>query len=164
MRSDGIVHHKLPPGTAISTRQPVNPRTPDKERPAPEDFQEKGLLALAEQIGNMARQIENMSNPVDEYNAASVSGAGSSVVVTVQPTYEYMSEKITSVIVTGPSGIIKLQLGDRIWTLTIPASGILVIAPLALLLDRTDDRVLTPVTPGAYTLELMGIADTRFAS
>jgi hypothetical protein len=31
------------------------------------------------------------------------------------------------------------------------------------MLGRTDDRILTPASAGAYTLELMGYADRRFA-
>jgi len=126
--------------------------------------EELALRELNKNIGNLARQIENVSFPVDEYNSAAISGAASSVSVTVQPTYDFMPEKITSVIVTGPTGVVSLKLGDRIWALTIPATGILVIAPLALLLGRSDDRILTPAAPGVYTLELMGYADRRFSA
>jgi hypothetical protein len=161
-RSDGLIHRKLPPDSRISTRQPVDYRTADAEQES-ETFEQLGLRDLREELKNIARKIENVGNPVDEYNSASVSGAGSSAVLTVQPTYEFMPEKITAIIVTGPTGVIKLQLGDRIWSLTIPAAGILVIAPVAIMLSRTDDRILTPQTPGAYTLELCGIADRRFS-
>jgi hypothetical protein len=138
------------------------PETKDEE---PEDtkFEQIGFRELREQLVALARRIENQANPVDEYNSAAISGAGSSAVITVQPTYEFMPEKITSIIVTGPTGGITLKLGDRTWALSIPASGVLVIAPVALMLGRTDDRILTPASAGAYTLELMGYADRRFA-
>lgn len=162
MRSGGIVHHRLPAGTAISTRQPENPRTDDEE-PEARTSERLSLLHLRRQLERIARLADNAGHPVDEYNTAS-SVAGTATVITVQPTYEFMPEKITSIIVTGPTGSITLQLGDRVWTLTIPASGVLVIAPISMLLDRTDDRILRAGTPGAYTLELMGIADKRFES
>jgi hypothetical protein len=161
MRSDGIVHHKLPHDARISTRNPVSPETKDEEREST-TFEDLAYKRLTEQIAGLARGLENRSHPVDEYNAAAISGAGSSPSVTVQPTYEF-PEKITSIIVTGPAGVITLRLGDRIWSLTIPATGILVIAPVAILLGRGDDRTLTGA-PGVYTLELMGYGDKRFTS
>ena len=156
-------HGRLPSDAIIHTREPVNPETTDAETDVP-SFEKLGLDELKEQIGNVARHLENRSFVVDEYNSAAVSGAGSSASVTVPPTYEYKPEKIESIIVTGPTGVINLQLGDRQWALTIPASGILVIAPIAILLSRSDARILTPVTPGVYTLELMGVADQRFST
>lgn len=161
-RYEGLVHKKLPPDSVIHTRRPVPPATSDEETES-ESYEERGLGQLLDQIGNIARQAENRSNPVDEYNSAAISGAGSSASLSVPPTYEYMPEKIESIIITGPAGGIVLVLGDRQWSLTIPTSGILVIAPLALILGRGDARMLTSGTPGAYTLELMGIADRRFA-
>lgn len=161
-RSAGLVHRKLPYDAVINTRQPVSPRTDDEEQDA-QGFEKKGAEDLLEQLVSIARYAENRANPVDEYNSAAITGAASSASVTVQPTYEYMAEKIEAVIVTGPTGLISLQLGDRIWALTIPASGILVIAPISILLGRSDARVLTPAAGGVYTLELMGIADRRFS-
>jgi hypothetical protein len=161
-RSDGLIHKKLPPDSIIHTRQPEKVRTDDEEQVSTK-FEKLGAEQLLEQLVTVARAAENRGNPVDEYNSAGVSGAGSSASVTVQPTYEYMPEKIETVIVTGPTGAITLQLGDRIWALTIPASGILIIGPMALLLGRSDARILTPASAGVYTLELMGIADRRFS-
>jgi hypothetical protein len=66
------------------------------------------------------------------------------------------------VLITGPTGGISVQLGDRVWNLTIPATGVIVIAPVAILLGRSDVRQLTATTPGEYTLELMGHADDRY--
>lgn len=160
MRSGGVVHHKLPPNTAISTRQPENVRTDDEEQES-RTSERLSLLHLRQQLERIARLADNAAHPVDEYNTAS-GVAGTTSVVTVQPTYDFWPEKIESIIITGPTGVITLQLGDRVWSLTIPASGILVIAPVALLLDRTDDRILRSATAGAFTLELMGRADKRF--
>jgi hypothetical protein len=160
-RSEGFVHSKLPHDAIIHTREPEPARTRDEEQTS-RGFEQFGLEAIAEQLQNLATRIENAANPVDEYNSAAISGAGSSAVLTVSPTYEYMPEKITSIIITGPAGSISLQLGDRIWALSIPASGVLVIAPVALMLGRSDSRILTPGAAGVFTLELMGIADRRF--
>jgi hypothetical protein len=158
---DAPFHRRLPPDAIVHTRVPMPPRTTDAEM-APGEFAALGLTKLLNQLENLARQAENRSHPVDEYNTAGSSVAGTTTSVTVQPTYEYMPEKIETVIVTGPTGAITLQLGDRVWALTVPASGLLVIGPMALLLSRTDARILTSATPGVYTLELMGIADQRF--
>lgn len=61
----------------------------------------------------------------------------------------------------GTPGVFQLQLGDRTWNLELNNSGLLVIAPIKLWLGRDDPRILTSNTPGEWTLELMGHADTR---
>lgn len=161
-RSDGLVHSKLPPDARITVRGSNAPiGTQDVETVAPE-FIAAGMLALREALGDIARNAENRSNPVDEYNSAPITGAATESVVSVLPTYEYMPEKIESIIVSGPTGPVTLQLGDRQLAVTIPASGILVIAPVALILGRNDLRQLTAQTPGQYFIELMGVADRRF--
>lgn len=160
-RSDGLVHRKLPPDATIHTRQPVEPTTTDQETESA-GYDTLGAAALAEQLANLARSIENRSDIVDEYNSAAITGAGSSAVVEVFPTYEYMPEKIESILITGPAGPVQLQLGDRIWQLVIPAAGFLLIGYCGVVIGRSDRRVLTPASGGVYTLELMGIADRRF--
>lgn len=160
-RSDGLIHRKLPQDAVISTRQPVRTETGDDEQVSGE-YAELGSKRLAAQLQTLAETIENRSNLVDEYNTAAITGAGSSAQFVVQPTYEYMPEKIESIVITGPAGAVTLQLGDRIWQLVIPATGYLVIGYVAIVLGRSDPRILTPASPGVYTLELMGIADRRF--
>lgn len=62
---------------------------------------------------------------------------------------------------TAASGF-TLQLGDRTWSLTLPATGFLVIgAPIGLILARNDVRQLTTLISGQWTLELMGHCDDR---
>jgi hypothetical protein len=155
-------HRKLPPDARITTRQPVQPEAKDREQLTPEGYERIGFDRLQGAVETLARLTENRGYPVDEYESAAISGAASSTGVTVLPTYEYMWEKIESIIIVGPAGTVTLQLGDRIWALTIPASGILVIAPVGVRLSRADARILTAGTPGAYSLELCGIADRRF--
>lgn len=161
VRTDGLIHKKLPPDAVIHTRQPVEPTTTDQEQVSA-GYDALGAAAMAEQLASIARAAENRANIVDEYNSAAVSGAGSSAVIEVFPTYEYMPEKIESIVITGPTGAVTLQLGDRIWQLSIPATGILTIGYVGLILGRGDRRILTPAAAGTYTLELMGIADRRF--
>lgn len=52
-----------------------------------------------------------------------------------------------------------LQLGKRYWTLLLPASGILPIAPVRFSLGRNDVRQLTSSVPGDWSLELCGYAN-----
>lgn len=165
VRYDGIVHEKLPPGTMFPVRDKDEPiGTENVEQLSPESIA-KGMLELREALGEIARQTENRGNPVDEYNTVPITGAATESTLTVQPTYEFMPEKIVGIIVSGtPAAAVTITLGDRQWPVVIPATGILVIAPIALILGRNDDRKLTSGTPGQYFLELMGYADKRFSS
>jgi hypothetical protein len=118
------------------------------------------LLHLKNEISKLPVMIDDRSKPVDEYNVQSLAAESTSS-ITVQAQYE-TPERIDNIIITGPANAaVSLQLGDRVWSLIIATSGILHIGPLGLYLGRSDNRVLTAVTPGEYTLELMGYADTR---
>lgn len=162
-RTEGLIHHKLPPGARINVRDTNAPiRSGDEEQTTPE-FLAAGLLQLREALDEIARQAENHSNPVDEYNTCPITGAASESTLTLQPTYEYMPEKIISILIVGPpASSITVTLGDRAWPLIIPPSGTLSIGPVALILGRSDTRSLTSATPGNYFMELMGFADKRF--
>lgn len=161
MRYDGVLHRKLPAeGARIITRNPLQPQTSDKEEQA-EDAVTLGLIHLREALEVVGRLIENRADLVDEYVPGGT-GVATTAQLTVPPDYEFAPEKIESIIIVGPAGAITLTLGDRSWPLTIPASGILVIAPVAILLSRTDIRQVSAAAPGNYSLELMGIADKRF--
>jgi hypothetical protein len=143
----------------IDLRQPSNVETPDIEK-QPLKYIALALVHLKNVIARLPVMIEDNSRPVDEYQPQTLS-AESEVTITVQPQWED-PEIIRSVLVTGPAAsVINIQLGDRNWALTIPATGFIVISPLWLLLSRNDVRILTSVTPGQYTFELMGHADTR---
>lgn len=157
MRYDGILHDKLPPDSRIVTRQPLQAETKYAEQQAVNAVS-LGFTRLQEAIENLGRLVENRAMVVDEYNPSGASTAQ----LTVSPNYEFAPEKIEAIIIVGPAGNITLQLGDRTWPLTIPAAGILVIAPVAILLGRQDIRQITAAAPAAYSLELMGIADKRF--
>jgi hypothetical protein len=159
----GLRHSKLPPGASIRVRDKETPiRTEDVEELSPE-FLARGLLDLREALGEIARQVENKGFPVDEYNTCTITGAASESTLTVQPTYEYMPEKIMSVLVCGPAAAsVIVTLGDRQWPIIIPAAGIIPIGPIACIIGRSEPRSLTSTTPGNYFLELMGYADRRF--
>jgi hypothetical protein len=163
-RTEGLIHSKLPPDARVNVRDTGAPiRTEDSDQFSPE-FVASNLIKLREALGELARQTENHGNLVDEYNTCTITGAASESVLTVLPTYEYMPEKIISILVAGPpASSITLYLGDRVWPVLIPPAGIMTIGPVALILGRNDLRQLQSATPGNYFLELMGFADRRFA-
>lgn len=163
MPIQGIKHEKLPPGSQVYVRDTGAPiRTADEEQFSPE-FVAKGLIELREALQDIARRAENHSHPVDEYNTCPLGGASSQTLLTLQPTYEYMPEKILSILVVGPpAAAITITLGDRVWPGIIPASGFLPIGPVAVILGRSDTRQLSAQTTGQYFMELMGFADARF--
>src|ERR1700757_4537967 len=100
-------------------------RAEDAPQEVSPQFVLNSLMSLRESLGTLSRLIENRGYPVDEYNT----GAGTGTVLSLQPTYEYMPERIEAVIVTGPpSSTVTIQLGDRIWNVVIPAAGVLPIA------------------------------------
>jgi hypothetical protein len=142
----------------IPVRQPV-PLTKDDLDAKPMKFIALALTQLERQFRRVAIGIEDQSMPVDNYSPQTLPGVTTGL-VNLQPQYE-SGEHITSVIVTGPAGAVTVTLGDRIWPLTIPATGILVIAPISIFLGRDDTRSLASVTPGQYNLNLCGYADTR---
>jgi hypothetical protein len=159
----GREHSRLPPGAAVHVRDKgALIRAEDEEVISP-DYIARGLVDLRESLRDLARQTENRAHPVDEYNTASLIGAGTTTVVNLLPTYEYMPEKIISAIVAGPpAAAVTLILGDRQFPIVIPAAGILPIGPMGMILGRNDARQLVSATPGVYFLELMGWADRRF--
>lgn len=118
------------------------------------------LVHLRKSVQDLVIMIEDRSRSVDAYQPQEYLAGSSSSNIELQPQWE-AGETITSIIITGPAGAVTLQLGDRFWPLTIPASGVIVIAPIKLYLDRSDRRILSFSTPGAYSLELMGYGDTR---
>src|SRR5579862_2772961 len=103
---------------------------------APMKYVALALVQLRDEIRSLATMIADRSRLVDEYNVQSLTPE-SMTQITVTPIFE-VGEVIESIIITGPAaGTATLQLGDRVWSLVMPASGILVIgAPLTILLSR----------------------------
>jgi hypothetical protein len=142
----------------IPVRQPTGPGVSDIES-QPQKYTALALIHLRNEMARLAVQIEDRSRPVNEYQPQEIVGELETT-ITVQPQWE-TTERITSIILTGPAGPVTLQLGDRIWPLTIPATGIIVISPISIFLGRNDTRTLTAATPGQYGLELSGYCDSR---
>lgn len=157
---------KIQPGSRINIRDVPNVTLPDVES-EPVKYVMTGIMHLAGKLEQLQFIADDYSRPVDEYNVqgSQTTGSAGETLVSVQPVYDQISEKITSMIVTGPAaGVCQVILGDRYWNLVIPATGIIVVAPIAILLSRSDSRVLTSVTSGDWGLELMGVASERFQS
>lgn len=118
------------------------------------------LVHLKESFARVPVMLEDNSRPVDVYEPQIFVNSTQTQQVTLQPQWE-TGERIKFIVITGPPNAVTLQLGDRFWPLTIPASGFISIGPMALLLSRQDQRILWSATAGAYSLELMGNADSR---
>lgn len=142
----------------LHVRQPDRTEVPDIEQ-APLVYIAAGLIHLKEQMERLAKMAEDRSNPVDEYWPQTLAPEAETV-LTLQPQYEFPIT-VTSILVSGPAGSVTLQLGDRVFALTIPATGLLVVAPVMMNLGRSDIRQLTAQVAGEYVLELMGYGDNR---
>lgn len=150
----------IQPGSEIFTRIAPKVEVPDVEQ-KPATYIVVGMLKLAEEFSKLARMADNRSKAVDEFRPQTLA-ADSELTLEIQADFESITEKIESILVVGPPGTITLQLGQRFWPLTIPATGVLVIAPVAILLSNSDRRQIIAQTPGDYALELMGVADERY--
>jgi len=127
---------------------------------APMKYVALALVQLREELKRIPVMLADRSRRVDEYNVQSMT-VESLTQVLVQPQFE-TGEIIESILVTGPTaGVTSLQLGDRFWSLVIPSTGFVIISPIAIMLSRNDNRILTPASAGEWSLELMGYADTR---
>jgi hypothetical protein len=135
----------------------------DTEEPTPARFMQIALARIDRMLGAISRQIDDRTKPVDEYQVTSEYSGVSILTVEVLRQFDRISERITSVLVTGPpTTAFTLQLGDRFLNLTTDASGKVTIAPVSMLLGDNDRRILTSATAGNWTLELMGWADVRY--
>lgn len=155
-----IPRPKIQPGGEEHLRQVPPVQVPNIEH-EPLKFIALALVHLRNEIAKLPVMIADASHPVDEYYVQELAPPTISS-ITLQPQYE-TPEIIEAVLITGPAaGTGTLQLGDRLWPFTLPATQVLFIgAPLLVCLSRSDNRVLTVNTPGAYSVELMGHADSR---
>lgn len=156
-----IIRPKIQPGGEQHLRNPTPVGVPNIEQ-EPMRYIALALVHLRNAFTKVPKMLEDASRPVDEYRVQTLL-ADSESNIRLLPQYE-CAELIRSVLITGPTGNVTLQLGSRIWNLTIPASGFILISPLWLQIGRDEDRILTASTPGDYSLELMGHADERAAS
>lgn len=150
---------RVQPGGQIHVRQSEQVQAPDIEKESGK-YIALALVKLHQELAKLPTMIEDNSRPFDEYNNQSLAPESESSIILL-PQWE-VTEKVESILITGPASAVTLQLGDRVWALTIPASGFLFIgAPLAIYLGRDDPRILTAQAAGNYSLELMGHCDTR---
>jgi hypothetical protein len=137
---------------------------PDTESIPPEKFVMIALARIHKNLSKMARQQDDSSRPVDEYQGnATYNAAQLETSLEVQPQFDVWAEMIHSVLVTGPaSTAFQLQLGDRYFNVLTDVSGRFLLSNIAMMLSRNDRRLLTSSTAGSWTLELMGFADERY--
>jgi hypothetical protein len=151
---------KNPLGQEIHTRHLDALETRDLEE-TPFKFIALALVQLRNELKRIPVMIADRSRRVDEYSVQSLTPE-SALTFTVQPQFDLFDEVIESIIVTGPpAATANLQIGDRYWALVMPASGILPITSIGMILGRNDIRQLTASAAGEWSLELMGYADTR---
>lgn len=156
------MQHHEPPGRAYPRMPPT--RAANQTPIGDENWLREAVTRFERSLADLTSLIEDNSHRVDEFQNLSPASGGNLQVQTL-PDYDVYPEIIEAVIVTGPvTGNVPftLQLGKRIWPLQLPASGILVIAPIKISLDRDDQRTVTSGTAGDWTLELMGYADIRY--
>lgn len=141
--------------------QPRNAEVPDIPQGESPGFYAESSSQLAEAIQRLAQQIEETTRYVDEYGPTGNGATWLTSNVELQPQFENYSERIKYILVIGPpTAPFTLQLGDRFWNLTTPATGLLQWSA-DILLDRTHRRILSAATPGAWFLELTGETDVR---
>lgn len=150
------VPRAVPPNVGL--RQPVPLGGTDVES-QPLKYIALALIHLRRHMSTVATALEDRSRPVDEYQSQTPTGPVTNS-ITIQPQYE-TNERITSITVCGPAGNATVTLGDRVIPVVIPASQILVIAPVSMYIARDDLRQLTTATAGQINLILGGYADTR---
>lgn len=164
MRHGSIPHIPrggIQPGGEEHLRQPSPIAVPNIEQ-EPLKYIALALIHLRKEIAKLPPMIDDHSKPFDEYNVQTLA-VESTPQITLQPQFE-SSEIVQGILITGPAAATAtLKLGDRVWSVVMPASQVLFIGgPLGICLSRSDDRILTPtVATGEWSLELMGYADTR---
>lgn len=151
--------HK-PDGHQVHLRQPEQHEVPLIEE-QPMRYIALALIRLKEQLDTLANKAIDQGRPFDQYNVQEVGVAQAIGQITLSPSYE-VEERVESIIITGPAAAtVTLQLGDRIWSLIIPSTGMFEVDGIAVILGRDDIRQMTMGTPGQFSLELMGHADSR---
>jgi hypothetical protein len=161
-QSGHIPRGRFQPGSRIPGRNVSEIHVTEESEKTPAQLMGEAFSLMQRHLLDIANAQVDETKVFDQYLAQGLTGYSTNS-ITLLPSYEY-TERVESIIITGPAGACTLQLGDRVWTITIPAAGIYVIAPVAILLGRSDIRQLTAGTPGDYTLELMGHADIRWST
>jgi len=139
----------------------VDPRIPDHEISIAPGYLAESFDQLRREIRAVANLLASAARRVDMYRVQTLA-ADSESNVTLLAQYD-MRELITSILITGPAAAtFTIKLGSRVWsTLVMPATGFMVIAPVAIQLDTSSDRQLIAGSAGDWSMELMGTADVR---
>jgi hypothetical protein len=132
---------------------------PGADRPPPEGFQDVAQGLILKELRNVASQLFDTSRPVDEYQSFTAVPTGH-LTVEVQPEYEVDELIETIIIVATPAATVAIQLGNRFWSIVIPATGVVTFENMKMRLGRSDRRLFTLGAAGALSVELMGHADT----
>lgn len=134
------------------------------EQPAgiPDEYWLNTVDTFRRAINAISDLAQDWSHRIDEYQPMEWT-PDSETVIEVFPEYELCDEVIEAIVITGPtaSPAATLQLGKWITGITLPASQVLVIAPVKFKLGRNDRRILTPAAAGAWSLRLTGFADWK---
>lgn len=153
---------KLQPGTKVRSERVVRTHksepweTTDIDVAPEAKWMLNTLARLYGELKNLSKIVEDRTKPVDEFTPQTT--MSTELTLEIQPTYE-IPVRVTSILVTGPAGqTVTVTVGPRNWTVVIPASGVLVIAPISMIVNREDHRTITATVAGDYSLELMGWA------
>lgn len=145
----------------ITPRQPIPVPTEFHEWEPPQRYIYYAMKQAAQEMRRLRMQLEDRTRPVDEYNISSSTQA--QTICEVQPQFDQFSERIESILLTcSPPQTVMLQLGDRQFPVIMPATGVIVLGPLSMLLDRNMRRIATTTPAAEITMELMGWADERY--
>jgi hypothetical protein len=110
---------------------------------APAEFAIQANARIFNELHNIATQLFDNSRPVYEYRFVPGGLLTGPNVVEVLPEFE-MPEIIEALIIAAPPyATLTIQLGERIIPMTMNASGVQLVSPQAIRLDRHDRRILT---------------------
>lgn len=154
---------KLQHGSVLPVRNAPQVETKDVPFSEPEKYILVALNKFRESLRRLAMQVDDRTRPVDEYQTESTESPLGLTTIEVLPQFDQIAERIESILVTGPPNTaFTLQVGDRYLTMTTDAIGKALLAPVSMLLQRNDRRVITSATSGNWFFELMGWADERY--
>lgn len=146
----GVIHTRI--------NEPLH--VPDEEQDVPMAYIHNAMIRFERVAKALAMQLEDRTKPVDEYQ----NGIAGNQLEVLPLFNDQIRERIISVIVFGPANATgTIALGnDFVIPVTIPAVGFVVIAPIAILLDRSDRRLLNLTGNGPIGMRLTGWASGRY--
>jgi hypothetical protein len=152
---------KMQHGASLPVRNLPSPviHTADEELPVPERYLEWIVTKVHRHLEQLANEAIARARVVEEYTNGSFQSATQETILTLVPDYSPASERITSILVAGPTTTaFTLQLGDRYLVMNTGTQGFVAIHGLCITLKPTSQRILTSATPGDWYLQLSGYA------